>query len=731
MKKQSRELLLINKEKKLIIAGAIFGVLLFAAYCMFLYLPLYQTKTKILVRNIPKQNIMDSQRENPLMRSESGFSNPLFNILQIFASDKLAFRIYDKLGENYPTDMLKFKLKSNEKWPKILNKKLLKAKIEPSTDIIKISFSWVNKETTHKALNDIIAEFKAMNLEIRKEVEKRQSKYINQQLADIELKLNDVRNKIKNYKLKNYAFNIENELSELTRARIDLEKQAEVLRSTIAFEDSKLADLSRQLGFEDAKSALKATAIGEDQYLKNLNSDLTKAEQEYASLRAKFSVNYPDVKSVKNQIDVIKKNIEKRQKETLQNVIVKRGIYDKPSQDLVTDMARVQSDRFAHIAELKILEVGIKNLLNKESELPTKQVGLENLRKKESVLADAYNRVKQRQLNAIMNENEIVDNIVMLSEGSAPKFAFKSLLLKAVIFLIFGILLGASVAYIKQELQNKWMNSQEIEDSTGKKVVGIIPWVKGYYPSQELTLDNDSLLGLSYTNITRKLISLSYKDQVQAVSFVSTVDRRNNSTIIPNIAANMAKLNRSVILVDTDFSLANKMPEILDASEKSAFDLIDIIDEINKVTRFSKTIDLNLLNEIVQKAIVPITIRPEGGEVLKFDYLYSKKDITNLYDYLATKGFEDILNYLKKTYEFVLIDSPTRPAFYPEVQAISSMADGVVIVSAMETNRNELLQVIDTIESSSAKVMGVLPRENNTELQKYFEQKSLKAEVTN
>ncbi len=730
MKKQSRELLLINKEKKLLIAGAVLGMLLFAAYCIFLYIPLYQTKTKILVRNIPKQNIMDAQRENPLMRSESGFSNPLFNILQIFGSDRLAFRVYDKLSENYPTDMNKFKLKSNEKWPKILNKKLLKAKIEPSTDIIKISFSWVNKKNTHKALNIIIDEFKSMNLEIRKEVEKRQRKYINKQLADIEIKLNDVRNKIKNYKLKNYAFNIENELSELTKARIDLEKQAEVLRSTIAFENSKLADLSRQLGFKDAQSALKATAIGEDQYLKNLNNDLTKAEQEYASLRAKFSVNYPEVKSVKNQIEVIKENIEKRQKETLQNVIVKRGIYDKPSQDLVTDMARVQSDRFAHIAELKILEKGIDNLLSKEAELPTKQVGLENLRKKESVLADAYNRVKQRQLNAIMNENEIVDNIVMLSEGSAPRFAFKALLLKAFIFLFFGIILGASIAYIKQELQNKWMNSQEIEDSTGKKVIGIIPWVKGDYANQEIALDNDSLLGLSYTNITRKLISLSYKDQIQSVSFVSTVDRRNNSTIIPNIAANMAKLNRSVVLVDTDLSLANKMPEILDASEKSNFDLIDIIDEINKATRFSKSIDLKLLSDIIKKAIVPIALKLESADVIKFDYLYSKKDITNLYDYLATKGFDEVINYLKRTYEFVLIDSPTRPAFYPEVQALSSMSDGVVIISAMETNRNELIQVINNIEESSAKIMGILPRENNSELQKYFEQKGLKTEVT-
>ncbi len=725
MKKQSRELLLIKKEKNLLIAGAIFGVLLFAAYYLFAYIPLFQTKTKILVRNIPKQNMMFTQVENPLMRSESGFSNPLFNILQIFGSDRLALRVYDKLSENYPEDMKKFKLKSNKKWPKVQNKKLLKAKIEPSTDILKVTFSWVNKDTALDALNVIITEFKALNLEIRKEVEKRQKKYINKQLVDIEIKLNDVRNKIKNYKLDHYAFNIENELAELTRARVDLEKKAEVLRSTIAFENHKLADLSRQLGFKDAKEALKATAIGEDRYLINLHNDLTKAEQEYARLRAKYSVNYPEVKSTKNQIEVIKKNIEERQKETLQNVIIKRGIYDKPSQDLVTDMARVQSDRIAHIAELKILEVGVNNLLNKEAELPTKQVGLENLRKKESVLADAYNRVKQRQLNAIMNENEIVDNIVLLSEGSAPKPALRSLALKGIIFVVFGVILAASIAYIKQELQNKWLNSKEIEDSTGKKVIGVIPWVKGHYSGQEVTLDNDSLLGLSYTNITRNLITLSYKEQIHSVSFVSTVDRRNNSTIIPNIAANMAKLNRSVVLVDTDFSIDNKMSEILGASDKS-FDLVDIIDELNKVTRFSKSVDLKLLNDVIKKAIVPITIKLENGEAVKFDYLYSKKEINSLYDYLATKGFEEVLNYLKKTYEFVLIDSPTRPAFYPEVQTISSMSDGVIILSAMETKRNELLQVIDTIEDSSAKVMGVLPREINSELQKHFEQKSSK-----
>lgn len=717
MEIQNKEISMIIKEKKIILTGIGFGLFLFLVYLMFLYLPLFVTDTNILVRNIPKQSIALGEY-SPIIRSESGFSNPLINILKIFESDKLAVNIYDRLNKDYPKDMKKFGLKTNEKWPLILNNKLMTASVEPSTDIINVKLNWVNKKNSHKVLESIIDEFKEVNLEIRKSVEKKQRLYLEDQLDEFEKELAEVRDEVMNYKLSNAAFNMKSESVQLNNIRIDFNKRAELLKSQIEHDDKKLEDFSRQLGFEDAKTALRASAVGEDQYLSKLNQDLTTAEQKYAYLTAKYTKNYPEVKAVKGEIKAIKKNLEKRHKESLQDVVIKRGIYDKPSQDLVTEMARTQAEKVARKAELIALEESIETILEKESEIPTKLLSLEDIENKEKILTDTYNIIKKKHLNAIVKENEIVDNIVMLSQGSPPKFVWQSLFMKFMIFLVFGTLLGYSAAHVKEEIEDKWSNPDEIEKTTGKKVIGIIPWIKSKeLIENEFIFSSDNLMGMAYSNITRKLISSSYQEEAQSISFISTVYSRNKSSVIPNIAANIAKLHKSVVLVDTAST-----QELNNDKEMPSKDILDVIDEINKTLRLSGSIDKETISELLKQAIIPVDILLKNQETVRYYDLSLRKNVLNLQEYVATKGFEILIENLKETFEFVLIDTPAKSIILPEVAAITCISDATVIVPALQTNRRELLSTIKKLEESSNKILGILPRETDSELEKVFEQ---------
>jgi Mrp family chromosome partitioning ATPase len=107
-----------------------------------------------------------------------------------------------------------------------------------------------------------------------------------------------------------------------------------------------------------------------------------------------------------------------------------------------------------------------------------------------------------------------------------------------------------------------------------------------------------------------------------------------------------------------------------------------------------------------------------------FHYLFSNKKV-NIYDYVATRGFKTIIDFLKNYYEYILIDTPAKPLIFPEFSAISSVSDSVIVISAMETNREGLISTINKFESHNTDILGVIAREENVELERMFTKASL------
>ncbi len=721
-------ILLILKEKKIVIASIFVGLVLFVIYLFKFFIPLYSSSVKLFIRNISKQNVVASYGHTNTVKSESGYSNPLFNYVQILRSEKLASNLYNRLNKDYKDDLDALGIKSEEFWYSAYLK-LVEAKIQPSTDIVKVDFKWINKETANEVFNILIKEYKNSNIQIRKLVETKQREYLDQQLEKITKELSDIRKKIKDYKTASNAVDITNELRELTRSRVDMEKRLELLKGNIAYLDEKSKELSKQLNIPDAKTALKATGVGEDPYLIRLSQDLAKAQQNYAKLSAKFTDEYSEVIAVKNEIENIQENITNRKEETLENIKITRGIYDRPSQSIVTDLARTQADKISYEAQAKTLEEGIRNLRQKESVLPEKLMVLKGLQKQESTLAEAYSNIKSKQIEATIKESQIVDNMVILNKPSRPTCSIIPLLIKFVGFLTIGLLGGVAIAWVKEDIDDKWVDAKEIEETTGKKVMGVIPWVNSLDDlTKEFIHPSNSILGTAYGNLTNNLISKSYKDDAQVITFISTLINRERTSVIPNIAAHLVEQSRLTLIIDTDFNNPLKLLKELNSHAENEIkvnnlnqDLIYAINEINKEIRINRNINNPKIAEILNQSIIRLNIGNNAYENKEILYLCAAQKIDNINDYVASKGFGIIINYLKQYYEFILVDTPTqKPLFFPEMHSLTSISDAVAIVSAMETSKEELVKVINYFEKINVKNLGIISREEDHELEKFY-----------
>jgi len=730
---KNKLLSLILKEKLIISIGLISSLALFICYCLFFYTPLYSTTASLLVRNIPKQDVVATYGGGSIVKSESGYSNPLFNLIKLLESERLSDRVYKILESNYKQDALTLDIKSKEDWYKVYSKLTL-TKVEPSTDVIKVTFKWINKENAADLLNHTVKEFKKENMLIRKNVEIKNSKYLNEQLQIIGQKLDNIRKQIRDYKLANNAIDVNNEVTELTKARVELEKRLELLKGDLSYYSRKLADYSYQLDFPDGKTVLRSTAVGGDPYLIDLTQELASAQQNYARLIANYTPNFPEVLAAKNEVESLKKDIKARREQSLQNIKIKRGLYDRPSLDIATDLARAQAEKAALTSQLIAINKGINNLKSKEAKLPSKILGLEELQKEETALIDAYNNIRQKQIEAKIKENEIVDNIVVLNSPSKPTFLFIPLLLKFISFILVGFMASLGIAWVKEDIEDKWNSSEEIEFVTGKSILGVIPWIKEEeFKSSGVIHSPNTIMGIAFGNVASNIIRKSYLEDAQVISFISTVSSRSQSLLSLNLCSTFARLNRSVILIDTDFTNPAKLLKKLNLSgSMMQMDLVDTIDELNKHIRLAKNVEDVTVDSLLKNAVVPVNIQLKDGSMLRFSYLCANKIVANIHNYVATQGYIRLLEFLKNHYELILVDTPSRPFVFPEFSAITNSSDAVAIFSSLNINRHSLISMIKKLEQNNVNVLGIIPREENSEIERYFaEEISVKPNVKN
>jgi len=702
-------LALILKEKKLIISCVLASCVLFLAYAALIYKTSYKTEAKVFIRNIPQYSAdKDSETGDSIVSSQSGYSNPLFNIIQILKSESLSNKIYKTISLQYPEEFKKINIKSEREFHSYFKNKL-KTKIIPSTDTLTLSLNWVNEKSADSVLLETINQFKNENLELRKSVETKQSKYLDDYSKEIENKLATVRKQIRDYRISEKIINAEDESSNILQSRYLLEKQIADLKSQINYNDRKLANFSEQLGFSDAATALRATAIGEDRHLETLNNQLAVAQQKYANLIGKFNETYPEVIAVKNEIISINSGINDRTKESLQNVSVKRGLYDKPSQDIVIDMSKAQTERSSLRAQLASLVDSLNNLKNEESQLPNKILNLVELKNQEETLKNIYDNFKRKQLDAKFKENGIVDNIFVLDSPSKPKRTNNDLLLSFLGFIYTGALAGILGAWIKENPEKFVFRSY--------KSIGSLPFIndseyfKAEYAKNGLIRSSESLHGASYMNIALNLLKLSNTKEAKVISFVSSSPYRNSSFITPNISANLAKLGKSVVLISSDFICSNKIKEQFNIKSEIHTDLIDIIRSINYEISLSKYVASNYMNMLLEKNVLKLKFDTINNN--HFHFLPVINQVENLYDYVLSDGFDEFINFLKAKYDFVLIDMPAHPATYPVCSSLMQKTDLNIMIANNSVSAESMADTINELKDFNLNIPYIISRDSD------------------
>lgn len=338
-------------------------------------------------------------------------------------------------------------------------------------------------------------------------------KFIDGELEDLNVHLNESANKLKTFKQ-------DNEIA-------DLESSAKSIKNKIAENDAKLSEIyleEEMLGGiqEYVKSGKDLSGLAINETLLSNSNLVTKIKkyQELSELSRQYLASYtefhPDVIKVKNELVLIKENIEYILETSLKNLQHKKSWLIENNKKLSSSL---------HV-------------------LPQQERKLSNLTRNFQVNEKIYQYLLERRSEtAILQASTISKTRVIdtpMVPGPNPSKKTFIVIVGAMLGLFFGVL----QAYIRHVLKNTISEPSEVEEKTSLTIVGRIPYkVKGRY-----TLVYEEAFRTLRTNLE----FLTESSPCKKVLVTSSISGEGKSTTVKNLAQMLIKLDKRVVVLDFD-----------------------------------------------------------------------------------------------------------------------------------------------------------------------------------
>ena len=269
--------------------------------------------------------------------------------------------------------------------------------------------------------------------------------------------------------------------------------------------------------------------------------------------------------------------------------------------------------------------------------------------------------------------------------------------------MLLGIFVGLAIAFTADNLDRTVTTPVEVEEITGKPVIGVIPTFGEQvrtYGAQLLTdrrktatkqvpvsspirmLSDPDSGAAEACRALRTSIMLSRAGGVPRVILVtSCIPGEGKTTLTTNLAVAFAQHNKKVIIIEADMRRP-RMKHVMDVPSKAG---------LSSVLAGSLTSDEAILRGIhlATLDVLPAGPRPPMPSEI-----------------LGSTAFDELLEQLRSRYDIVLIDSP--PALLvTDAVAISAKTDAVIwVAQAGVVTRPQLARAAELIERNRMPVIG-------------------------
>ncbi|MDD3436305.1 MAG: Wzz/FepE/Etk N-terminal domain-containing protein [Candidatus Gastranaerophilales bacterium] len=688
-----------KRDKKLISSVMIICLSWALVYLLLFYKPGYESKATVWIRNLATEEFVASLDTQSQLQPLTTAGNPILTQIEILKSEQLKNAIVnykEKQGEKISPAAVEFEVKN-----------------KINTDMLGLSYKDKTPQKAQDTLKEALKEYENINLSINRKIKTSRREYIDVKLKEIDDKLHKVRTDIKEYKTKNLAIDIEEKSSKLVEQEIYMSSKLEDTIAEIKNTNASIKELVKQLSL-GPKEAINAVALGSgNQNLVKLRENLNEAVQQYEFDSAKLADTNPKMIAQKNKINTINSQIKKQIELSIGKYAQsqKINIFDPVRESLVRDLADDQAKFMGLKASENAIKLSIKKINNEQAKMPEQKFNLDNLEQEEFTLSEAYNQLKQKQIEAKIKEAEAVSNIIVVDAPDLPKHpSFPTAFQTIILGIILGFGAGLGVSGLKTLIEDVCDDIETIEKITGTSIVGTIPWVENFESPEQVR----SIHGLAYDNIASNLMIKCYKNNKKVLTFTSSSLKKTQPTIAYQIATRLKNSGHSVIIVDSDLRIPTTI-KTTHSENKAIVNLSDLIVSLEKkLHEVQEGQEQNFSRHqefIINREIMNAIITDDKG----INHIGNKDVVFEPYEFFTTSAFEYIITYLRKKFDWVLIDTGVAH-ITPEFLIISKLSDGVVLLLDKIITYNIITTITKSLKNAHIPLIGTIVRESDSKL---------------
>ncbi len=344
--------------------------------------------------------------------------------------------------------------------------------------------------------------------------------------------------------------------------------------------------------------------------------------------------------------------------------------------------------------KLQVINMDRKELetMNKITDLPTRQKQLASIERQQKIKEELYLYLLDKKEENELQQTIAESNCKTVDSADGPSYPVSPDKTQVVIIcFIIGLVVPSSILYIRSLLNTNIYTKDDFRNKLNIPFLGELPYDKKK-EQHDILLRNGS--EHEHVNEALRMVreNMNFmqlqKDQTgcRVVQLISLNENSGKTFVTTNLAANIAITSKKVIVLDIDLRKASLTHRLGLSTKHEGLS--------NYLSGNSDSID-KLIHTI-------------GGDLCSFDLIPSGTIPPNPSELLKGKLFEDLIDYLKTKYDYILMDNPPYGLVVDSVICSRLVDQTIYIMRSGMFDKRLLADLQELYESGKFKNMGIV-----------------------
>ena len=611
--------------------------------------------------------------------TDDAFLQTQVNILQ---SDNLAWQTIEKTGLGEHAEFASVAQRGetghalNVEQNRLIRafRKHLRVELMRNSHMIEVTFESTDPQLAASVANALVSNYAEYSFHTKYDATRQASAWMEQQLDELKAKVEKSQQALVDYERQNAIVNVNDKQNVVEQRLADLSKDLTNAQSDRLQKQA----LDELVGANEFQVAL----LAQSELLEKLEEKAAELKTQYADAQEQYGPNFPKVVRLRDQVAEIQSLVEKERARVV---------------------GRIRHDYEAALAREKLLTAAVAEEKVEVGKLSQLLIQHNLLQREFETNQQLYDKLLQRLKDATVSAGLRATNIHAVDGALVPSVPVRpKKLLNLGIALLAGMIVGITLAFVEEGLDNSIKNAEDVERLIGAPTLAIVPsanlngsssrWLKN---GRRRRTTHNGAVALAVLKQPSSALTESYRALRTAI-LLSTAPRPPQALLVTSPQPNEGKTCTSVNLA---MALAQRGGRVLiidgDLRKPGVARHLDLANDmgLSSLLTGAHGVDEALRNF----GLVPnLWVLPAGPSP------------PNPAELLSSPTMEEVMRRLRLHFDHLIVDSP--PALMvTDATLLSTLVDGVVLVVESDvTVRGALVRAQRVLESAGGKILGAV-----------------------